>query len=214
MKKMMIYGGIGFLLLVLTVAICNQWVLRSTEGQMYSTVDQLPARDVALVLGTIKELPNGRENLYFSNRISAAAALYRSGKVKHFLVSGDNHQRGYNEPEDMQQALMERGIPEEAITLDYAGFRTLDSVVRAKKIFQQDRFVIVSQPFHNHRALFIARRYGIDAIAFNARKVNHLSSTKIKFREILARVKAVLDLYILRKQPKFLGEVEELIVNK
>jgi len=206
MKRFLLYGFISLVILILVIVLCNNWVLSSTKKSVYEKVEDVPPHDVALVLGTVKELKNGRENLYFSYRINAATELYKAEKVKHIIVSGDNSRRGYNEPEDMQMALVEKGIPASAITLDYAGFRTLDSVVRAKEIFQQDRFIIVSQAFHNYRALFIAQKYGIDAIAFNAQKVTSLSKTKIAIREILARVKAVLDLYVLRKQPKFFGE--------
>ena len=119
---------------------------------------------------------------------------------------GDNGNRGYNEPEDMKQALLEKGVPEKAMTLDYAGFRTLDSVVRCKEVFQQTDFIIVSQAFHNHRALFIARQKGMAAVAFNARSVGGASGLKLNLREYLARTKAVLDLYFLKKNPRFLGE--------
>jgi SanA protein len=145
-------------------------------------------------------------NPHFVHRIDAAVELYRAGKVKHLLVSGDNHKHGYDEPTDMKKALLERGVPESAITLDYAGFRTLDSVVRAKKVFGQDCLVIVSEPFHNARALFLCRHYGIDAVAFNAEPVSTRISRWAHLREYLARVKAVLDLYVFRSRPKFLGE--------
>ncbi len=185
---------------------CNKWIINSTTERIYSSLDQIPENNVALLLGTRQYLANGRENLYFRYRIDATARLYHEGKIKHIIVSGDNHVKSYNEPEDMQKALMAKGIPEEKITLDYAGFRTLDSVVRSKKVFMQEKFTIVSQEFHNQRAIFIAERYGIDAIAFNAEDVNKAFGKKVMAREYLAKVKAVLDLYILRKEPKFLGE--------
>ena len=122
----------------------------------YNTINKLPQNDVALVLGTSKYTVNGYQNPYFYYRIEAAAKLYQAKKVKHILVSGDNRLKSYNEPKEMQQALEKRGIPTKAITLDYAGFRTLDSVVRSKEVFGQKRITIVSQKFHNHRALFIA----------------------------------------------------------
>ncbi len=186
--------------------LCNRWVIHSTNPKIYNQAKEIPKNDVALLLGTSRYVWNGNENRYFRNRINATLQLFKEGKIKHVIVSGDNHIKSYNEPEDMQMALMDGGIPENKITLDYAGFRTLDSVVRCKKVFKQDKFTIISQEFHNQRALFIAKRYGIDAIAFNAKDVGNAYGRKTMAREYLAKVKAVLDLYILRKKPKFLGK--------
>lgn len=196
---------LGFLIL-LFIVLCNIWVIQSSQNQIYTKVSEIPSKDVALLLGTKRILSSGRENLYFRYRIDVAAELYHKGKIKHIIVSGDNHVHSYNEPEDMQAALMEKGIPENKITLDFAGFRTLDSIVRCKKVFQQNSFTIISQRFHNQRAIFIANKYGIDAIAFDAKDVGAAYGRKTRIREYLAKVKAVLDLYLLRKQPKFLGE--------
>ncbi len=122
------------------------------------------------------------------------------------LVSGDNSTIHYDEPNMFKEDLIKMGIPSEKIFLDYAGFRTLDSVVRAKEVFQEDDFIIISQPFHNERALFIADQKDIKAIAFNAKSVGKSYGFKTQVREKLARVKTVLDLYILRTKPKFLGK--------
>ena len=174
---------------------------------MFDRAEAVPEREVALVLGASRLTGNGRWlNPHFARRIEAAAELFRAGKVRHFILSGDNHRQGYDEPTDMKNALMAQGIPASVVTLDYAGFRTLDSVVRAKEVFGQTRLVIVSEPFHNARALFLCRRCGIDAVAFNARPVSMRVSGRTRVRECLARVKAVLDLYVFRKQPRFLGE--------
>ena len=187
------------------VLLCDLWVVISAQNHVFSELEKLPQKDVALVLGTSKTARSGRINLFFKYRMDAAAQLYRSGKVRHFILSGDNHIETYDEPSDMKAALVERGVPESAITLDYAGFRTLDSVVRCKDVFDQQQVIIVSQEFHNLRAVFIARSKGIDAVGFNARGLSRSYSIKTWLREYLARVKAVLDLYILRTQPKFLG---------
>lgn len=197
--------ALGFLVILFAI-ICNKWVINSSINQMYDKVEAVPKNDVALLLGTARKLSSGRENLYFTYRIRATSELYHSSKIKHIIVSGDNHVHSYNEPEDMKKALMENGIPEDRITLDFAGFRTLDSVVRCKKVFQQNKFTIISQKFHNERAIFIANKYGIEAIAFNAKDVGAAYGRKTRLREHFAKVKAVLDLYLLRKQPKFLGE--------
>lgn len=159
-----------------------------------------------MLLGTIKILPNGRPNLYYGYRVEAAVALYKAGKIDYILVSGDNSTEDYNEPETFQTDLIAAGIPADRIYLDYAGFRTLDSVVRCHKIFGQQSFTIISQPFHNHRALFLAMANDLDAVAFNARDVSLRAGFKVMLREYLARFKAFLDIYILRTQPKFLGK--------
>jgi len=194
------------------IVACDIWVAQQTRERLYSDIKQLPSKPLGLVLGTIKKTPYGL-NAFFYHRINAAAALYKAGKVKHLLLSGDNHRQGYNEPEDMRDALLQKGVPLQAMSLDYAGFRTLDSIVRAHKVFQQDDFVVISQRFHNARALFIADAYNIQAVAFNAQDVPGAYGLKVRLREVLARFKAVLDLYVLRTQPKFLGELETIEIN-
>ncbi len=159
----------------------------------------------ALLLGTGKTLSNGQPNAYFYNRIQAAADLYKSGKVKYIIVSGDNSQKNYNEPEDMQMALIEYGVPKDNIFLDFAGFRTLDSVVRAKEIFGQNQLIIVSQKFHNERAVFLAKQNGMQAFGYSAPDVNKYAGLKTNLREYLAKAKAYLDL-LLGVEPKFGGD--------
>lgn len=212
MKKLLFWSFIMGLLEMLSILLCNWWVMASTRSQVY-TMDEVPAQEVALVLGTSKLIRGKYQNSYFNSRIETAAALYKKGKIKHFILSGDNGRKSYNEPEDMQNALLKAGIPESAITLDYAGFRTLDSVVRCSKVFGQDQFVIISQSFHTPRALFIANAYGLDATAVNTNEVWPGILTKTDIREYLSRCKAVLDLYILRKQPKFLGKKEKVVIS-
>jgi SanA protein len=130
--------------------------------------------------------------------------------VKRLLVSGDNHSQFYNEQEDLRDALVDRGVPRDAIVLDHAGLRTLDSVVRAKKVFGLREMTVISQDFHIRRALWIARRYGIDAVGFSARDVPRRWSAKTRLREIAARVKVVLDLYVFGTQPRHLGKRIEI----
>lgn len=197
-----IAGGIAVL-----VFLGNLWVVLTTRGRMFDHLADVPARETALVLGTRRTLSDSHyPNPHFTHRIAAAAELYRAGKVKHLLVSGDNHVAGYDEPTDMKQALIEAGVPAKAIFLDYAGLRTLDSVVRAKDVFGQNRLVIVSERFHNYRALFISRHFGVDAIAYNAKDVPIQYSRRVKVREMLARVWAILDLYVFRTRPHLLGQ--------
>ena len=154
----------------------------------------MPTHKVGLLLGTNPYLKNGSPNKYFTYRIEAAVALYEAGKIQYILVSGDNHKLGYNEPEEMKQALISKGVPEDRIVLDYAGFRTLDSVVRAKEVFGNEQFIIISQQFHNERALFLALHNDIKAVGFNAQDVTAYYGFKTRLREYLARTKLFLDL--------------------
>ncbi len=138
--------------------------------------------------------------------MEAAAELYHAGKVSYLLVSGDNHKQGYNEPECMRQSLIALGVPASLIVLDYAGFRTFDSMVRCKKVFGQDSVTVISQLWHNERALYIAKHSDLDAIAYNAGDVRmKWYYVKSRSREMLAKVKVVLDV-TFGKKPKFLGK--------
>lgn len=181
-------------------------ISRGAEGLVFTEAAQVPECEVALLLGCARVLPNGSHNLYFKTRIEAVRQLWEAGRIRQVLVSGDNSRSDYDEATDMKEALIAAGLPGEHIHCDYAGFSTLDSVVRARGVFRQDRFVIVSQQFHIERALYIARERGIEAYGFPARDVKGRAGAKTKARENLARVKAVLDMKLLNTQPKFLGE--------
>jgi len=197
-------------ILLLGVLTCNLAVSQGSVSRLYSDVEKLPDNKVGLVLGTSKFLSDGSENLFFTYRLRAAAELFKAGKISAIIVSGDNRMENYNEPRMMKRELVKLGVPAEKIHFDFAGFRTLDSVVRCKEVFGQSSFTVISQRFHNERALFIARKKGIDAIAFNAQDVGLQAGFKTNMREILARVKVVFDLYVLNTQPKFLGEKIEI----
>jgi SanA protein len=192
----------------LGVIVCNLAVTRSYSALLYDDINKLPKNRVGLVLGTSKYLKDGGENLFFKYRLQAAADLYMAGKIDHILVSGDNRAASYNEPREMRRELRKMGVPDSLIHLDFAGFRTFDSVIRCRDVFGQQQFTIISQKFHNERAIFIARKKNIDAIAFNAQDVDLQSGYKTKLREILARVAVMLDLYVFNTQPRFLGEKE------
>ena len=182
-----------------------------SSGRVFdsASMDAVPRQRAAVVLGCVRTLPNGLNNRYFSRRIDAAAELYKAGKVDSIIVSGDNHVKGYDEPSDMKESLVNAGVPAERIVCDYAGFRTLDTVVRAKKVFGLDSFIIVSQPDHVRRAVFTARGFGCDAYGYAAKDVNGRYSIKTTIREQLAKIAAVADV-ILRRSPKFLGPRETL----
>jgi len=166
----------------------------------------VPRNRVGLLLGTSKWLSDGNRNMYFYNRMKAAADLYHSGRVQYLLVSGDNETIYYNEPREMKKELMRLLVPDTAIVLDHAGFSTFDSIIRSKKIFGQTSITVISQQFHNERAVFIARENGIVAVGYNAQDVDAYNGFKTRVRELLARVKVFLDLYIIHQQPRHLGK--------
>lgn len=190
---------------LLFVFAADYWVKKETNSCLYSEVKDIPKNKVGLLLGTGKYLQNGRENYYYRYRIDAAVALFKSGKIKYILISGDNGSKNYDEPTSMKNDLMAKGVPEANIFLDYAGFCTLDSVIRSKEVFGLCSLTIISQEFHNRRALFIAKRKGLDAVGYNARDVGVRYGFRIQLREKLARVKMLVDL-MLGIQPKFFGE--------
>ena len=163
--------GAAALLLVLLAWIAERRMEEQANACLTSDPAQVPDTDVALVLGAAPIGPEGGSNRYFEYRLDAAAALWKAGKVKFLLVSGDNRHPDYDEPSAMRAGLVQRGVPAEAIYRDFAGLRTWDSVVRAQLVFGQKRLVIVSQRFHLSRALFLARETGIDACGFEARDV-------------------------------------------
>jgi SanA protein len=186
----------------------------AARGRLFFSLDTVPAGEVGLLLGTSKETRNGKPNLHFEQRIEAAVALYRAGKVHRLLVSGDNHIATYDEPTDMRNALMAKGVPANAITCDYAGFHTLDSVVRAREVFGLARCTIISEEFHCPRALWIAQQHGLDAIAFAAPNVGLKSwSLRADIRGQFARAWCGVDLYVFHRGPKFRGPREPMILS-
>lgn len=193
------------LLLFLFVLRSNLAIEANASGLTFNSVDEIQKNKVGLVLGTSKYLRDGRTNLFFLYRVQAAVELYNKGKIDYILVSGDNRHVSYNEPKEFRKELIKRGIPKEKIYLDYAGFRTLDSMVRAKEVFGLQEVTVISQQFHNERAIYIAKKNGLKAIGFNAQDVQGYSGFKVKTREALARTKVFLDLF-MNVQPKFLGE--------
>ena len=195
------------LILIACIAVIGSDLLvkRNSKTFLYDSTEEIPYNKVGLVLGTAKYLNDGSTNLYYQYRIDAASELYKSGKVKYLIVSGDNSRKDYDEPSMMKQDLIAEGVPSEAIYLDYAGFRTLDSVVRSKAIFGQDSITIISQPFHNERAICLAQKNGIYAVGYNAENVYKMAGMKTDLRERFARIKMVGDMFF-GVQPKFLGD--------
>lgn len=203
-----LFGGVAA---GLAIVLCHFAVERCASGKIYEAVENVPKRKAAVVMGCARVIWGDRQNLYFIHRINAAKALYDAGKCEYIIVTGDNSREGYDEPTDMRDALIAQGIPEAKIYRDYAGFSTLDSVVRAKKIFGQSDFIVVSQKFHNERAIFIGREHGCeDLVGFNATAVRGRGGLRTTLREYFARVKTVLDTSILGTEPRFLGRQVEL----
>ena len=184
----------------------NIWILVSTSDQIFKEDNFPPAQKVGLVLGTSRFIATGVKNEFFEERMNAAAQLFERGIIVHILVSGDNRSIYYNEPRDMLNALKERGVPQSAITLDYAGLRTLDSIVRCEQIFGQTSFIIITQEFHLYRALFIANYYGLNSYGFFLKSSQLSVPIKVRIRELVARVLAVLDLYLWNKKPEIMDE--------
>ena len=197
------------LIFALVVLIPNILVEIKTTTRTYDSVEAIPYNKVGVVLGTTKYVSSNVLNPYYTNRINAAWELYKAEKVDYLLVSGDNAEIYYNEPITMRNDLVEMGVDKDDIYLDYAGFRTLDSVVRSKEIFGQESITVISQAFHNKRAIFIADNKGVAAVGYNAKDVNFRTGFKTNVRELFARVKMVVDL-VVDIQPRFLGERVEI----
>jgi SanA protein len=203
-------------LLAVTAVVmgCNLWVVISTQGRVHQTVESIEPMPVGLVLGTTRKIGPDQANPHFDNRLAAAAALFHAGKVRHLLVSGHREVSGYyDEPRDMTARLVELGVPPTSITPDHSGLRTLDSIIRAKKIYGVARLTVISDDFHVSRAIFIADHEGVEAIAFRGAPVDLHHSLRARTREYFARVKAVIDLYLLHTQPGELGERREILVR-
>ena len=188
-------GSIMFLSIVLA---CNIWIISATKSLVFSDIPSLPANRDGLVLATGRLIDKGRVNQHFVRRVDAAAALYHAGKVQRLILSGD---KGHDEPMELKRALLARGVPESALVLDNYGLRTLDSVVRARDVFHCGNLTIISERFHDFRALFLSRYYGINAVAYAPKDLPFRWMIRSMVRESLARVKAVLDLYVLKTKP-------------
>lgn len=193
------------ILLLISIFSADFIIKKDSRNFLYSDLNSVPENNVGILLGTRKTLKNGNENLYYKYRIEATVELYKANKIKFIIISGDNSEKNYNEPLDMKTDLISNGIPDSAIYLDFAGFRTFDSKIRARDVFGQSKFTIISQEFHNQRAVYLARCEKIEAVAYNAKNVEKFYGLKTQIREYFARLKLFIDL-VTNKKPKFLGE--------
>ena len=178
------------LVVVLLAWLAERRLDRTAEARSFGDVARLPNVDVALVLGTAPIGPEGGPNVYFVRRLDAAAALWKAGKVKYFIVSGST-----DEPAAMRAGLVERGVTAAAIYGDPMGYRTWDSVLRARDVFGQKRLIVVSQRFHLSRALFLARHAGVEAWGFEARDVVSPYSIFTELRRFPSALRAYLDIW-------------------
>lgn len=202
--------GVGLLLLAMLAM--NAWIIGATQNRIYDRMNRIDGHKVALVLGTSPYTSTGAPNLLFKHRMLAAAELYGAGKVQHVLVSGANPGY-YNEPQEMYQALRRIGVPHEAITLDFAGYSTFDSIVRSRRVFGLQRYILVSQRYHDYRALFIAQHTGVQAVAYVRPQEDLRQPFFTVLREYFARVKAMLDLFVWDADPRYLGPKVPIQLN-
>ena len=205
-KKISKWGMICGAIIWLTVWLSYHHIQKFSATFLYDDVSKIPYNKVGLILGTSKTTKHGYNNPFFTYRVQAAKILYAAGKIKTIIVSGDNRFNDYNEPKDMHDALVKLGVPDSAIVYDYAGLRTFDSMLRCKTIFSQDSITVISQKFHNERAVYIARHHAIACIGFNAQTVPTSKSFMVTIREYFSRFKCLLDVYILDTKPKHGGE--------
>lgn len=207
LKKWRIYLLLAITLPLLALVIIDQSISYSVRNQIYNDIEKTPYRPYALLLGTSKFVSKNTPNLYYDYRLESAIALFNAHKIRYILLSGDNRTPQYNEPKMMAKDLRQMGIDEQYLYRDYAGFRTLDSIIRSKEVFQIEPMMIITQRFHCERALFIANYHHIDAICFAAEEPYAFSLTRV--RETLARVLMLWEL-LIEKAPHFLGNPEPL----
>lgn len=193
---------------------CYAVVSINALGRTYDNAEDVPPHEYGLVLGTSPFTAQGARNFYFENRIKSAAELYHAGKIRKIIVSGGDYSHeieiGCNEPQAMTDSLVAHGVPFNAIIRDYEGSRTINSIVKAKVVYHLDSVVIISQKYHNERAITQADKYGLKAIGYNAPH-SHIRRSRIKniLREFPARIKLFCDLYF-GKRPEFFYEAVEV----
>lgn len=191
----------GAMACTVIAVVCDAIVRLRAGGRCFDDAERVPHNKMGLVLGTSPLAPDGGANMYFVYRVEAAARLYKMGKVDWLLLSGDRSGEDYDEPQAMRDALIAHGVPAESIVLDKSGFRTLNSIVHTNKVYGQSSVTIISQRFHNQRAVFLALCNGVDAVAYNVEDVVKWNKyLKIHGREYLARVRMFVDLIMRREK--------------
>ena len=177
-------------------------MVQSVRKLVYADTSRIPGNEIGLLLGADLILPDGSTNLHFVARTKAAADLYLAGKIKRVLISGNKNNKGYNEPLGMKLAVLQLGVPESAVILDFDGFRTLQSVIRARDVFQCRQVTVITDRFHIYRALFLCKHNQIDAVGYCASPTRFDRwAWRAELREFAARVKALADVLASSKQP-------------
>lgn len=195
---------IGIFLIIVLPILAYSVVAFKASKRIYDDVTSVPYNEVGMVLGTGPTTVTGRPNSYFIYRLDATEELYKAKKIKFILISGDNSREDYSEPDAMKDSLVARGIPSDVIYLDYAGFRTLDSVVRSKKVFGQKKLTVISQRFHNERSIILGDWQDLDIVGYNAKETSSkFHRIKAHVREGYARIRLLIDI-LIGTQPKFL----------
>lgn len=190
----MLIGGVA------VTITCFSIVEKNADGRLYSDATEIPYNKVGLFLATSPITPGGAHNYNFDNRVKAAEELYKAGKVDYIIASGGDYTQtednGCDEPQAILDSLIVRGVPADRIILDYEGTRTLNSIAKAKQVYGLDSLTLISQKYHNERAIYLAEKYCIHAIGYNANP-SPIVHSKIKntLREYLARVKMFIDIY-------------------
>ena len=203
-RRLLLVFACAAFLGILALFAADRYVEHFAAGRVYSDVEAVPAREYGMVPGTSRLVHGKHLNTYFFCRIHAAVELYRAGKIRKIIVSGDNSRTDYNETGDMERELIAEGVAPEDVLSDFAGFRTLDSVVRARNLFGASEITVISQRFHCERAIYLAARNGIDAVGFEADEVAPQAiRLRLAVREAFARVMAVLDAEVLNTKPHF-----------
>lgn len=198
-RKFVIINVISIIFSIAILILCDRIVAWNASDKTYDNVDSIPHRKIGMILRTSPiSTWNGRRNYYFDHRIKAGAELYKAGKVDWLVVSGGdyrNTENGYDEPVAMRDSLIKQGVDSARIVLDYDGTRTLNSIAKMRDVYCQDSIIIISQKYHNERALYQAKHLGIDAIGFNAKTPGKRTSWwRNRGREVLARMKLFIDI--------------------
>ena len=197
--------GSTLLLIFALVLICHFIVVGNASGRTYEDVDSVPHNRYGVLLATSPITPGGAHNFYFDNRIKAAEELYKAGKIDYIIASGGDytkeHKNGCDEPAAIRDSLVVRGIPADRIILDFEGLRTINSIVKAKEVYGLDSVTLISQKYHNERAIYLADHYNLQAIGYNA-EPSPIRRNRIKnsLREYLARVKMFIDINTLNQR--------------
>ena len=200
-RRQILYSSIAILvILAIIVALCNISVDRNAEGRTFSNINDVPTMQTALLLGTNPKTRDGkRPSSFYLARINATAELYKHGKFRQLIISGDKRE-GYDEPQTMRHDLIERGVPDSIIMMDGQGYRTLLSLRNSKQYFGVHDMIIISQKWHNERSIFLADKMNIKAVGYNADDVRHPRAIWTHIRELLARVKLFIDLYVTHRE--------------